>query len=196
MYSTSFGKELSWKYPKVIKTEFGTMASLWTAVSYCTHKGFPYMLTNKDPSKITPKQREIALKNKVNVSNYWSIVADLTGIRLLNDSDLRKQLGESVDKKLTSYTSKPVIMFGKPVGGNVARVNDNMVVYLLILAYYRDLIANNEFNNSKVHELALALRDNADIGIYDGVKDICVENYKTTHTANSNVEHTTDTVTE
>ena len=156
-YSDSeLGKALLPSTPVSLPTLFGEVGTLKSAMEYIVTPNYPVRLLSKRKLKSTDVNR--IPKQKIDVPNYWSVVAYLLCLRVKSDDALINMLRETdEDNKFVSYNKVNKTTLG--IKSSVYKPNTDMNMYLHIIDSIVRMIKSSVFNDHYIRELIISYKE-------------------------------------
>ena len=171
--SSQLGKMLAPKYvpTNMIDTVFGKIRTVYAGMTYANTKGFPkYLLT-----KPTIKKSEFVhnSKNRINVPNYWAIIAHLLCARVADDKQLQELLRMNTVKVYTSFDI--VKDTHSTIEEETTVINTFLGNYVAIIYYIEEMVKTDKFNIKNIKEFIEKCKSYPSLQVTAGMANQAVE---------------------
>lgn len=167
------GKMLAPGYGYTFNTVFGSIGNVRNGMELITTPNYPMYLISK--KQLTRKDIESIPSKKINLPNYWAIVAYLLCSRVQADTDLIEAIAKN-ELEYTSVYIKSTSAMG--ITGAVVSPNLKMGRYLGIIRGISKMIKNNTFEDSDILNFVNLCKDQNNKPLFDGLPfkmDISIE---------------------
>lgn len=163
---TDLGKMLSPGYPISLQTLFGKIGTIRSAMEYIVTPNYPERLLSK--RKLKRDEISTIPKNKIDVPNYWAVIAYLLCLRVKSDDKLIEMLSNiEEDTKFVSYNKVTKNTLG--IKSVTYKQNLTMNMYLHIIDSIVRVIKQGVFNDRYIQSIIISYKDDKNKSVFEGL---------------------------
>lgn len=165
---SELGRRLAPGYVMKFTTFLGITLTMKSFMSAISIKGYPLELLNIASSKAHAKKlNELKKLEKVNVPNYWALVAYALCEKVRADKKLQELMRNNKAPYTAYNVTKTSTLLGKSIVTSLP--NNSMGKYVAICTYITKMLQDNKFEDKDIQEFIEQCKEAPDKDILDGV---------------------------